>query len=63
MSTEDPSPLELYNLDEDIAEQNDLFAQYPEIVNELQGIMKASHTTNDLFPLYFHERANNEELN
>lgn len=35
---------ELYDLSKDIAERNNVAAQYPKIVNELEAIMKQEHT-------------------
>jgi arylsulfatase len=36
--------IELYNLDEDIIEQNDVADQYPEIVKQMETIMQKEHT-------------------
>ena len=36
--------MELYDLEQDLQEQNDLAAQYPEIVDSIRAIMKAEHT-------------------
>lgn len=41
---------ELYNLKTDVAEQNNLAAQHPDIVNELAGIMGKSRSNSELFP-------------
>jgi arylsulfatase len=35
--------IELYNLQEDIQEQQDLAAQYPEIIREMELIMELEH--------------------
>ena len=35
--------LELYNLDNDIQELNDVATEYPEIIKEMEAIMKAEH--------------------
>lgn len=43
------SPVELYNLEEDISEKNNVAEQYPEIVEDMLGLMKASHTPSDFF--------------
>ena len=40
---------ELYNLDEDISELQDLSDQFPDIVKELESIMSASHSRSDIF--------------
>ncbi len=37
--------LELYNLEEDMQEQNNIADQYPEIVKQMEGIMEKEHTT------------------
>jgi len=37
------SPVELYNLDEDISESNNLADSYPKIANEMLNLMKRSH--------------------
>jgi arylsulfatase A-like enzyme len=42
---------ELYNLEEDPKEQNDLANQFPAIVMELQTLMNQSRTENPYFPL------------
>jgi arylsulfatase A len=47
------SPIELtYNLDEDISEQNDIAGQHPEIVDDMNRIMKEAHVPSELFPLF-----------
>jgi len=40
-------PLELYNLDTDLAETTDVAAQHPEIASELLRIMQTSHVPNE----------------
>ena len=45
------SPIELYNLDTDAGEKNDLAASHPEIVSEIETIMKREHVYNPNFPL------------
>lgn len=42
---------ELYNLTEDIGEENDLAAKYPEKVKELRNKMSEAHTYNHRFPI------------
>ncbi|MDX9883622.1 MAG: arylsulfatase [Prolixibacteraceae bacterium] len=42
-------PTQLYNLAEDIGEENNLAAQYPELVKELEEIMKNARTGSDVF--------------
>ena len=45
------SPLELYNLKDDIAEQHDLAGQRPDMVKEMEDIMMAARVESELFPL------------
>lgn len=42
--------LELYNLREDIGETNDVAAKHPEVVAQLQKIMRQQHERNTVFP-------------
>jgi len=44
------APIELYDLESDITESNDLALDYPEIVQELDSMMKASHIPSQTFP-------------
>ena len=44
-------PVELYNLDEDIAESRDLAAEYPDIVQQIVTIMREGRTRSEHFPL------------
>ena len=39
----------LYNLDTDLAEQNDVSADHPDIVNQIKEIMKKEHTRSEVF--------------
>ncbi len=43
--------IELYNLSEDIGEQNDVASSNPDIVSEIEQIMKKARTESQLFPL------------
>ncbi len=45
------SPLEIYNLRDDIAEQQDLAGQRPDLVKEMGNIMMAARIESELFPL------------
>ena len=46
---ESTRPLELYNLKEDIGETNNLADQYPEIVKEMEDILKNARTPSEVF--------------
>jgi arylsulfatase A len=46
------APIELYNLEEDIAEQHDLAGRHPEIVQEMDQIIRQAHVPSMLFPLF-----------
>jgi len=48
-ANEDPLKIELYNLKEDIGETNDVAAKHPEIVKELDQLMKQAHTPSEMF--------------
>jgi arylsulfatase A len=45
------SPVELYDIVADPAEKNDLAAKYPDIVKQLDDLIKRSHTANKDWPL------------
>jgi arylsulfatase A-like enzyme len=49
---------ELYNLNSDISEMNDLALQHQEIVEDMRQIMIKEHVPNERFPLLKSERAN-----
>jgi arylsulfatase A-like enzyme len=53
MSDDPNAPIELYNLKSDIGEEHDLATQHPEIVRELDALMKAAHTPSKEFPFNF----------
>ena len=46
------APIELYNLEEDIAEQQDIANQHPDIVSRMDQIMREAHIPSMLFPLF-----------
>jgi len=43
------APLELYNLDKDISESNNVAGKYPEIAKEMLNLMKSCHTPSEDF--------------
>lgn len=51
-----PGKFELYDLDADLGEKNDVAAQHPEQVKILMDAMKKEHVTSPLFPLNVEER-------
>ncbi|MFW6277313.1 MAG: arylsulfatase [Prolixibacteraceae bacterium] len=50
--------IELYNLETDPGETNNIAAEHPEIVEELDKIMKEEHTFSNNFPFRFEEGEN-----
>lgn len=51
IKTKQPQPLELYNLDIDPSEKNDVAARHPEKVKEMAELIKEAHRASELFPL------------
>jgi arylsulfatase len=47
----DPLKIELYNLEDDIGEANDVAAAHPDVVAKIRSIMKEEHTPSTLFPM------------
>jgi arylsulfatase len=43
--------IELYNIAEDIGEQNDIAAEHPEVVERLAKLMAQEHSPSEKFPL------------
>ncbi len=43
---------ELYNLEEDIGEENDISGQHPDIVEQMLNYMEEAHIPNEVFPLF-----------
>jgi arylsulfatase A-like enzyme len=48
-------PIELYNLEEDPSEENNLAEQYPDLVKEFKKLMESNHSPNPVFKLYASE--------
>jgi len=46
------SAIELFDLVNDISEENNVAGQYPEIVEQMDRIMKESHVPSEIFPLF-----------
>jgi arylsulfatase A-like enzyme len=46
-------PIQLFNLNTDIAEENDVSKKHPDIVVKIEQIMKEAHQKSDLFPFKF----------
>jgi arylsulfatase A len=44
--------IELYNIANDISEQNDVANEHPEVVEQLAALMKREHVPSDVFPLH-----------
>ena len=49
--------VELYDLELDPGESNDLAGQYPEIVKEMIAMMDAEHVKSENFPFSFENQA------
>lgn len=50
MNSEEGPVTELYNLNDDPEEQNDIAEQHPEIIKEMEEIMKREHIPSEVFP-------------
>ena len=44
------SPLELYDLKNDLGEQNDVAVKHPEVVKKIEGYLKTARTESELWP-------------
>ena len=48
--------IELYNLENDIREQNNIASEHPEIIKQMEEIMINEHVPSEMFPLFQSER-------
>jgi len=55
VSTVENAPIELYNLQTDPAENNNVADKYPEIVKRIEQMMKEAHVPNKDWPLLVSE--------
>jgi hypothetical protein len=44
-------PVELYNLQKDLGEENDLAGDHPEMVKRIEAIMREAHTPSELWKI------------
>ncbi|MDZ7724913.1 MAG: arylsulfatase [candidate division KSB1 bacterium] len=51
-----PSPVEIYNLETDPAEQNDISDEHPELILAFRTLFKTARTPSKLFPLFEYEK-------
>lgn len=45
-------PMELYNLADDPGEENDMSADHPEVIEEMERIFEEAHIPSEIFPLF-----------
>ncbi|MDR8391362.1 arylsulfatase [Aliifodinibius sp. S!AR15-10] len=45
------APIELYNLEEDLSEENNVADQHPDVVKEMRQIMEQAHVRSEVFPI------------
>jgi arylsulfatase A len=59
-SAPSPLPIELYNLNADPGEKNNVAAQHPDIVKKIEAMMKEAHVANIDWPLLANEKSKNQ---
>ncbi|PHR90001.1 MAG: hypothetical protein COA78_35530 [Blastopirellula sp.] len=59
VSSNNPKPVELYNLRDDISETKNLAKQHPERLQKLTELMDSAHITNKAYPLFASEKSAN----
>ncbi len=59
VQTDSNAPIELYNLEVDIKEENNIAEQYPDVVVKMVDIMLEAHTTSDVDKFKFSFEKNN----
>jgi len=47
----DPLQIELYDLESDPSESKNVAAEHPDIVKQIEGLMKSEHTNSEVFPI------------
>lgn len=53
--------IELYDLEKDIKEENNVAKEYPEIIKQMEEIMVKEHVPSEMFPLFPAEREKKKE--
>ena len=56
MSIDPNSPIELYNLSDDIGEKNNVAKNFPNIVNTMREIMDNEHLESEIFKFEFEKK-------
>ena len=46
------APIELYNLKDDLGENNNVAGEYPDVVARMEKIFRAEHVESELFRLF-----------
>lgn len=53
MSDNPEVPVQLFDLSVDVGEKNDVSAMHPDIVDDMNELMRAAHTPSDVFQFYY----------